>query len=129
MARKGKLRPGVVLRFEWQILLEKMQSAEARDLFLMACLRRGNDPTYEPDLKDVENPFDQVRLESLWELAKNAIDADGANWNETVKRNQYSGYVSGCKQRGETPLPREDYEQWRNALVAKDPEIEEAIPY
>ena len=78
MARKGKQRPGIVIRFEWQVLLEKMQDSEARDLFLMACLRRGNDPTYEPELKAVANPFDQVRLESLWELAKNAIDADGS---------------------------------------------------
>ena len=127
--RTLKERPGVVLRFGWAGLLEKLQTDQARSKFLLWSLERGKDAGFEPDLTQVDNCKDQIRLETLWTLAAETIDKDGEGWQAGCEQRSYAGYVSATKKKGEIPMSREDYDKWRDALAERDPEIEAGLPY
>ena len=117
----SKPRPGVVFRFDWMPTLEKM-SAEAKSRFLMACFRRGRDPTFEVCLDGLEDR-DAIRLETLWEQAAPVVDADGEGWAEGIIQRKYAGYRSGCKKTGEEPMSYDDYKVWYETLQERDPDL------
>ena len=127
--RTLKERPGVVIRFTWAGLLKKLETDQARSMFLLWSLERGKDADFEPDLSEVENAKDQIRLETLWELAAETIDKDGEGWQAGCEQRSYAGYVSSQKRKGEPYMSREDYDQWREALADKAPEIEAGLLY
>lgn len=127
--RTLKQRPGVVIRFTWAGLLRKLETDQARSMFLLWCIERGKDIAFEPDLSEVENAKDQIRLETLWELAAETIDKDGEGWQAGCEQRSYAGYVSATKRKGGIPLSREDYDAWRDSLADSAPEIDAGIPY
>ena len=120
---KEKPRPGVVIRFEWLPSLEKM-SAMAQAKFLMSCLYRGQDITYEPDYEDLRgDPFDYARFETLWLNAAPKIDADGDGWKDGIVQRKYAGYCSGCQRTGETPMTFDEYVVWHDAYSSRVSEL------
>ena len=116
---REKPRPGVVFRFEWISTLEKLGD-EAKAQFLMACLYRGHDLTYQPDYSELTDMRDQIRLETLWEQAAPLIDADGQGWADTIVQRKYAGYCSGCKRTGEEPMLYDEYLTWYETAREKD---------
>ena len=121
MKKKDKQRPGVIFRFDWLSTLEKL-SVEARARFLMGCLYRGRDPTYEIDTAGLEDRS-AIRLETLWEQAAPAVDADGEGWADSVLQRKYAGYSSGCTRRGEKPMCFEDYKEWAAKIEEHQPDL------
>ena len=116
---KTRERPGIIVRFCWLSALEKM-SAEARSRFVLAALHRGRDPTFEPDLSGL-GISDEIRFETLWELAAPTIDEDGRGWAADVLQKQYAGYASSCARRGEEAMSFEDFKTWRERVEERDP--------
>ena len=118
----SKPRPGVVFRFDWMPTLEKM-GAEAKGRFLMSCLHRGRDPTFEVCLDGLEDR-DAIRLETLWEQAAPVVDADGEGWAEGIIQRRYAGYSSGCARKGEEAMDYESYREWYQIKSKQDPDFQ-----
>ena len=110
MNKQDKQRPGVIFRFDWLSTLEKL-SIEAQARFLMACLYRGRDRSYEvkTDRLDVR---DAVRLETLWEHAAPAVDADGDGWADGILQRKYAAYAKQRKAADEEKISFEDWKEW-----------------
>lgn len=109
MGRKKAERSGIVVYFDAIPTLQKLSVAgQAR--FLMAVLNYGKTGE-KPDLSDLQRD-DQIRLETLFEQTLPRMDADEAKWKRTTVRNQYAGYSSSAKRRGETPITYDEYIEW-----------------
>ena len=119
---RDKPRPGVVFRFSWIPVLEKLGD-EAKARFLMACLYRGRDCNYELNTEGLSDIKDAVRLETIWETARIVVDEDGQGWSDTIMQRRFAGYVSSCNRKGEKPLEFEEYREWYETIKAKDPDV------
>ena len=109
MGRKKAERPGIVVYFDAIPTLQKL-SADGKACFLMAVLNYGKTGEM-PDLSDLQIN-DKIRLETLFEQTLPRMDADEAKWKRATVRNQYAGYSSSAKRRGETPIPYDEYIDW-----------------
>lgn len=103
--------PGVMLYFEMRPCLKRLSNAEKGLLFdaIMDYSQAGIVPDFEG------------MLGIAWDFIQPRLDSDRAAYAQKVQQRQYAVYVREQKQRGEQPVP---FEQW--ALYSDDEPQREA---